>query len=243
MTMDYGLILSDPAGDQEKRRAAERLLAAQQIPLAGFTQEEAALFGTVSDRNAFLRRAAWVLMRPGEPLPINAVLAHLNADALPGNVLRRCIFLQLSLLPYLRANAKVTQGEGCFLLGDDLLVAPVSEEGTVEAVLPPGQWTDLQDGQVWAGRLRLMRGYNAMPVLARENALIPIGVEDRRSDGDDADRVTLHWYQPGGEARCALADGTAYNVSMRDGVPVMITNSQKAWHMILHLDGQEHLIR
>ena len=240
--MRWGLILSDPEENRAKRLRAEVLLAMQQIPLAGFTAEDAALLGAVSDRNAFLRRAAWVLMRPGEPLPVDAVLAYLTGDALPGNVLRRYICLQLSLLPYLRVNADVTQGEGCFLLGDDLLVAPVSEEDTVDALLPPGQWTDLQDGQIWTGRLRLMRGYNAMPVLARENALIPIGVEDRRSDGDDADRVTLHWYQPGGAARCVLADGTVYDASMQGGVPEVITNSQKAWHLIVHRDGQESLI-
>lgn len=240
--MRWGLILSDPEESKAKRLRAEVLLALQQIPLAGFTAEDATLFGEVHDRNAFLRRAAWVLMRPGEPIPADAVLAYLTGDALPGNVLRRYVFLQLSLLPCLRTNAKVTQGEGCFLLGDDLLVAPVSEEDTVDALLPPGRWTDIQDGQVWEGRLRLMRGYSAMPVLARENALIPIGVEDRHSDGDDADRVTLHWYQPSGEARCILADGTAYHVGMEAGCPAAHSDSRKPWHLIVHQDGQEHLI-
>lgn len=241
--MRWGLILSDSDKNQARRLKAEVLLAMQQIPLAGWTEDEAALFGEVKDRNAFLRRTAMVLMRPGEPLPLDAVLTYLSGDALPGNVLRRYLFLQLSLLPYLRVNDSVTQGEGCFHLGDDLLVAPASEEDTVEAVLPPGQWTDLQDGQVWTGCLRLMRGYNAMPVLARENALVPIGVEDRRSDGDDADRLTLHWYQPKEEAHCVLADGTTYHVKMQDGRPAAQSDSGKPWHLIIHQDGQEQLIR
>lgn len=241
--MRWGLILSDPDKNQARRLKAEVLLAMQQIPLAGWTEAEAAFFGEVKDRNAFLRRTAMALMRPGEPLPLNAVLTYLSGDALPGNVLRRYLFLQLSLLPYLRVHGSVAQGEGCFHLGEDLLVAPVSEEDTVEAVLPPGQWTDLQDGQVWTGCLRLMRGYNAMPVLARENALIPIGVEDRRSDGDDADRLTLHWYQPREEACCVLADGTTYHVMMQDGCPAVQSDSGKPWHLIIHRDGQEQLIR
>jgi len=239
--MRWGLILSDPEENKAKRLRAEVLLAMQQIPLSGFTQEPVCPQGW-EERNGFLRRAARTLLRPGEPLPLEAVLHHLSGDALPGNVLRRYVCLQLSLLPYLRKNAQVREGEGCFLLGDDLLVAPVSDMDIVDALLPHGRWTDIQDGQVWHNRLRLMRGYNAMPILARENALIPIGVEDRRWDGDDADRVTLHWYQPGEAAQCILADGTAYAVAKQEGKPVVTTDSVKTWHLIVHQDGQEKLI-
>lgn len=226
------------------REVMAAMLEARQIPLEGFTSRRAALFDGTEEGEAFLRRAAMALMHPGEPLPMAGLARCLDGrDARAGNVLRKYVCLQLSLLPYLRVNGQVTEGEGCFLLGDGLLVAPLGEDGQVEAQLPSGLWTELATGDCFAGRLRLLRGLNAMPVLAGENVLLPIGLNDRRTDGDDADRLTLHWYEPGREAGCTLADGTSYRVWQEQGMFCGESGTDKPWHLIVHKDGRERLIR
>ncbi len=239
----FGLIVSDPAQDAARREQLARLLHALDVPLSAFTVEDAPLFSPAMSRAAFLRRASAVLLMPGQPLPIDGLLAHLSGpDPLPGNVLRRYLFLQLSLLPYLRPGRQVTQLEGCFLVGEALLVVPVTPEDTVNVLLPPGVWTEL-NGTPHTGRLRCMRGYNEMPVLARENALLPIGVNDRTTDHDDADRLTLHWFQPKEKAACTLADGTKYEVENTDGQICVSSDTDKSFHLIVHEEGVESLIR
>ena len=111
--------------------------------------------------------------------------------------------------------------------------------------LPPGVWTELS-GACHTNRLRCMRGYNEMPVLVRENTLLPISMNGQsltQTTGDDADRLTLHWFQPAQEARCVLADGTWYHVQCTGGQVSVDTNTDKPFHLITHQDGVETLIR
>lgn len=230
-------IARDGSGQEAEVQA---LLAEQMIPLEGFVDMPS--FAEDS-RDAFLRRAIAAIMR-GEPLPMQGVLKHLSTlEALPGNVIRKYVFLQLSLLPYLRPDASITELNGCFLLGQNLLVAPLGEDGCIDAQLPDGTWTELATGECMQGRLRRIRGLNAMPILARENSIIPIGVNDRTTTADDADRVTLHWFQPQGEAQCTLADGTTYRLSYKAGRCTAESTSTKAWHVIVHCDGGENFVR
>ena len=242
----FGLIVSDPACDTARREALSRLLHDYDLPLTGFTDAPAPRFRKDMSRAAFLRTASAALLIPGEALPMDALLTHLpGGDPLPANVLRRHLLLQLSLLPYLRPGRPVTQLDGCFLLGEDLLIAPVSPEDTVDVQLPPGVWTEL-NGTCRTGRLRCMRGYNETPVLVRENALLPISVNGQsltELHADDADRLTLHWFQPADQARCMLADGTWYQVQRRDSQSSVQTNTDRGFHLIVHENGTERLIR
>lgn len=242
----YGLIVSDPQQNIVRREALAERLYALDIPLSGFTESPAPLFTADMPCAAFLRTASAALLQPGQPLPLDALLTHLSTpDPLPGNVIRRYLFLQYSLMPYLRPGRKVTQGDGFFLLGEELLVAPVSAEDTVDTILPPGIWTELS-GICHEGRLRCMRGYNEMPLLARENALIPISINGQsltQTTADDADRLTLHWFQPGESAECTLDDGTVYQVQ-RVGERITIhADTAKPFHLIVHQDGIESLVQ
>ncbi len=239
----FGLIVSDPSRDSARRAQLEALLHSLDLPLTAFTNSPAPLFAAEMSRPEFLRTASAALLMPGQPLPMDGLLAHLNSgDPLPANVLRRYLFLQFSLLPYLRPEREITRLEGCFLLGDDLLIVPVSAEDTVDVQLPPGVWTEL-NGTTHEGRLRCMRGYNEMPILVRENALLPIGVNDRSADHDDADRLTLHWFQPNVNAACTLADGTQYEVD-RSGRHVNIClHTEKPFHLVIHENGVETFIQ
>lgn len=236
----FGLwIARDGSADEAKVR---ELLEKQLIPFEGFTDKPAAFEdnGVLED---FLRKSAAAVMQ-GLPLPMAGVARHLSGwEAMPGNVLRKYVCLQLSLLPYLRVNAAITLLEGCFLLGDDLLVAPMGEEGCVDAHLPAGIWTELATGETFARRLRCIRGLNTMPVLARENSVIPIGVDDRRTDADDADRLTLQWFQPGERAECRLVDGTVYRLRREGDGFAGESDTHKAWHLIVRQDGEDILVK
>ena len=242
----FGLIVSDPARNAPRRELLRTLLHSLDLPLSAFTEEPAPLFPAELPRADFLRRASWALLIPGQALPLDALLAHLSAaDPLPGNVLRRYLFLQWSLMPYLRPGRRVAWLEDAFLLGDDLLVVPVTPEDTADAPLPPGLWTEL-NGTVHAHRLRCMRGWNELPVLVRENTLLPVGMNGQsltQTTADDADRLTLHWFQPKDAAECVLADGTRYHVQRVGGQIAVRTDTDKAFHLIVHRDGQETLIR
>lgn len=240
----YGLIVSDPARDEARRALLASRLHDYDLPLTGFTEAPAPLFTPGMSRAAFLRTASAALLQPGQPLPMDALLICLSGDPMPANVLRRHLLLQLSLMPYLRQQRQVQVLTGCFRLGGDLIVVPVSPEDAADALLSPGVWTELT-GEVHTGRLRALRGYNETPVLARPNALIPIsmnGASLAQRAETDADRLTLHWFQPETEADCQLSGGTHYHVQHCGDRFSLRTDSERPCHLIVHQDGQERLI-
>ena len=241
----FGLIVSDPVVDAARRKALTALLHDLDLPLATFTADAAPMFPHVMRRAAFLRTAS-VAVLLGQPLPLDGLIEHLSGgDPLPANVVRKYLFLRWSLAPYWRRTCSCTSAESGILWGDSLLIMPVSEEDVVDAPLPAGIWTELT-GAIHTGYLRSMRGYNEMPVLVRENTLLPISMNGQsltQTTADDADRLTLHWYQPMEEAVCTLADGTCYQVQ-RAGERISVhTNTNKPFHLIVHRDGVETLIR
>lgn len=234
-----GLYISAP----EPSAPIAALLHDYDLPLAAFTQEPAAIPDDLPFP-AFLRQASLAALL-GQPLPGSALMQHLSGGApLCANVLRRHLLMRLSLMPYLRPGRVITPLEGCFLWGDDLLIAPVSPEDTVDAHLPPGLWTEL-NGACHEGRLRCMRGWNETPLLVRANALLPIGMNGAspaQTASTDADRLTLHWFQPKDEASCTLADGTRYHVQRVGGQIRINTDAVKPYHLILHQGGTEALV-
>lgn len=205
--MRHGLWIS-PADD-----TAAQLLLAQDIPLAGSAPAPTARLADHEDRSSFLYRVSEVIFR-GEAVPSALIARHLSGDALPGNVIRRYLEWQQNLLPYLADVDAATDGKGFFRLGQALLCCPLSNEGAVDAQLPPGSWTDIVTGEVVSGSFRRLRSPNAMPILAAEGAVIPTG---------DPACPTLHWYQPP-EGAVGLMHPEPY-------------------HLILHRDGVETFLR
>lgn len=242
----FGLIVSDPACHVGQREALSARLHALDLPLTGFTQSPAAMFHPDMTRAAFLRTASAALLQPGQPLPAALLAKYLSGpDPLPANVLRKYLFLQFSLLPYLRPGRQVTVCEGFYSLGSDLLVVPVNADDTVDIRLPAGIWTEL-NGVCHEGRLRCMRGYQEMPVLVRENTLLPVSIDGQslaQRAASDADRLTLHWFEPQEAALCTLEDGTFYQVRQQGEKISIQTNAVLPFHLIIHRNGQEVLIR
>ncbi|MGW0562478.1 alpha-xylosidase [Streptomyces sp. NPDC003016] len=81
-----------------------------------------------------------------------------------------------------------------YMLGPDLLVAPVfTAGGDVEFYLPEGAWTHLLTGETVQGPgwRREVHGFDSLPLYVRPGALLPLGSDDRRPDGDWLDGLTL----------------------------------------------------
>ena len=131
-----------------------------------------------------------------------------------------------------------------YMLGDDLLVAPVfSEDGEVEYYLPAGTWTHLLTGErlTGPGWRRERYGFDSLPLLARPGSVIPFGAADDRPDHDWADDVVLHVHAPadGEETVTAVPapDGTVSAVfrTRREGGTVHVTTEDavKPWQVLL----------
>ncbi|MGW7070160.1 alpha-xylosidase [Streptomyces sp. NPDC054855] len=81
-----------------------------------------------------------------------------------------------------------------YMLGPDLLVAPVfTAEGDVEFYVPEGTWTHLLTGETVQGPgwRRETHGFDSLPLYVRPGALLPLGADDRRADGDWLQDLTL----------------------------------------------------
>ncbi|WP_330328901.1 alpha-xylosidase [Streptomyces sp. NBC_00536] len=91
-----------------------------------------------------------------------------------------------------------------YMLGDDLLVAPVfTDDGTVEYYVPEGTWTNVLTGaQITGPRwVREQHGFHTLPLLARPDSVIPLGADDQRPVSAWADGVELrvHAFADGAE--------------------------------------------
>ncbi|MCR5202952.1 MAG: alpha-xylosidase [Lachnospiraceae bacterium] len=121
------------------------------------------------------------------------------------DVLRFYTVLKGELMPYLWAQANKTHTTGVpmmrsmviafsdetackyldqqYMLGDNLLIAPVmNEEGTVEFYVPgTGVWTDINSGEKFEGGKYYTKkcGYLEMPILVRPNSIVTKGAFDK----------------------------------------------------------------
>ncbi|MFH9741424.1 alpha-xylosidase [Streptomyces roseolus] len=99
-----------------------------------------------------------------------------------------------------------------YLLGDDLLVAPVfTDDGTVDYYVPEGTWTNVLTGvQVTGPRwVRERHGFRTLPLLARPDSVIPLAADDQRPVSAWAEGVELrvHAFADGAE-RTLVIPGT-----------------------------------
>ncbi|MFV0634556.1 alpha-xylosidase [Demequina sp.] len=91
----------------------------------------------------------------------------------------------------------VTYLDRQYMLGSDILVAPVmDEDGIVDVYLPAGTWTSLLTGaKVEGGRwVRERHGFESLPVYVRPGAVIPRGARGDRPDYDWMDGLILDVY-------------------------------------------------
>jgi hypothetical protein len=95
-----------------------------------------------------------------------------------------------------------------YMLGDNLLVAPVSSaDGDTSFYVPAGGWTDLRTGEVFSGPgwFRRRYGFGDLPLLVRPGSVIPFGACDDGPEYPYAEGVTLRVYQPRHGQRITVA--------------------------------------
>ena len=135
-----------------------------------------------------------------------------------------------------------------YMLGDNLLVAPVfREDGKVEYYLPEGKWTRWQTGEAVTGGgwKKETHDFMSLPLLARENTVIPVGAVDSRPDYDYTEGVELHVFEPqDGEIDVTLPDlhgnpAAKYTFMIANGQVSCKTNSEKPFTIIVHRNGEE----
>jgi hypothetical protein len=73
-----------------------------------------------------------------------------------------------------------------FLLGDEMLIAPIYQPGNRRPVyLPPGVWTSLETNRVTIGRQTITVETASLPVFARSGSIVPL---------DSAGEMELHYF-------------------------------------------------
>ncbi|ARQ67665.1 alpha-xylosidase [Streptomyces marincola] len=131
-----------------------------------------------------------------------------------------------------------------YMLGDDILVAPVlAEDGVVEYYVPEGDWTHLLSGERVRGPgwRRERFGFDSLPLLARPGSVIPFGAEDDRPVYAWAHGVTLRVHAPaeGAETvtRVPAPDGgqaAVFRTTRRgDVVTVEATGAPGPWQVVV----------
>jgi len=85
-----------------------------------------------------------------------------------------------------------------YMLGDALLVAPIfNEQGTVRYYVPAGIWTNLLTNEQIAGGAwqQEHHGYETLPLLVKENTILPMGSVAQKAAYDYVKEVTFHLFE------------------------------------------------
>jgi alpha-D-xyloside xylohydrolase len=135
-----------------------------------------------------------------------------------------------------------------YMLGDDLLVAPVfSEEGDVNFYLPEGRWTHLLSNDVAEGSRwhRQQHGFDSLPLYVRPNTLLALGSNNQKPDYDYSQQPEFHLFEleDGAVAESVITDLSGRTVFIlkaerRDGV-ITVTREGQASGWTLCLRNQK----
>ncbi|MFR8169786.1 MAG: alpha-xylosidase [Marvinbryantia sp.] len=138
------------------------------------------------------------------------------------DVVRFFTKLKMELLPYLYSSAAETSRTGVpvmrsmvleferdpacqyldrqYMLGEKLLVAPIfNDRSEASYYLPAGKWTNFftgekSDGAVWRNE---KHGYLSIPLWVRENTILPVCKEIKRTTDSYKEQLTFQVYEPG----------------------------------------------
>lgn len=184
------------------------------------------------------------------------------------DVLRYFVKLKCKLMPYIFAKSYEASKSGIpvlrpmilefdsdftcktldmqYMFGDALLVAPIfRESGDVEYYLPEGLWTNILTGEKLAGG-KMNKGrfdYFSLPLLAREDCIIPIGTRDDTVDYHYEDNVELHIYHLRFGAECTVYSHSgqkALSIKTRrnkKAISVSVSDVQKPYSLVFHAEN------
>lgn len=136
------------------------------------------------------------------------------------DVLRHFTQLKATLMPYIYSISKLASTKGIptmrsmvleftddlnthyldrqYMFGDALLVAPIfNDESIGEFYLPKGRWTNYFTKEVLDGNRWIKEKYNyfELPLMVRENTILPIGNVNDNSDYNYEENVNLEIYE------------------------------------------------
>lgn len=136
------------------------------------------------------------------------------------DVTRKFTKLKCSLMPYLYQSAcqasmtgipmmrpmilEFTDDETChyldrqYMLGERLLIAPIFNElGNVNYYLPKGKWTNFLTNQLVTGEKwhKEKHSYMTLPLMVKENSIIPVGSIDYKAEYDYTHNLTFHVFE------------------------------------------------
>lgn len=187
----------------------------------GFYSHDISGFESTATPDLYKRWSAFGLMSSHSRLHgSSSYRVPWNFDEESCDVLRHFTKLKGSIMPYLFANAIKTHETGIpmmratvteyssdpathyldrqYMLGDNLLVAPVfSEDGVCSFYLPgTGIWTDIQTGETLEGGRWYEKKYDyfGMPLFAKPNSIIAYGNFERSFEYDYAENSRLVIY-------------------------------------------------
>ena len=180
-----------------------------------------------------------------------------NYDEEAVDVVRFFTRLKAKLMPYLYTQAiytsktgvpmmrsmvlEFTQDKNCshldkqYMLGENLLVAPIfNEEGRGEYYLPKGKWTHYLTGEVVEGGkwIEEYHNYLSIPLLVKENSIIPVGMTDERADYDYANQVEFKVYEIQDTAKAQV-------YSMKGEKEAELVVSQEGKLVRMHIDAKK----
>lgn len=167
-------------------------------------------------------------------------------------VLKKFVNIKCSLMPYLYRQAVTAHEQGIpmhrpmfieypndracdtldkqYFLGDALLIAPVfKESGEVDYYLPKGTWINLISGEkIKGGSWKKERhDYFSLPLLVKENTILPVGNNGVEVSYNYADGVTLYLSE--------FTDGASASVEIPDtkGKIVMTASARREGSQII----------
>jgi len=85
-----------------------------------------------------------------------------------------------------------------YMFGDSLLVAPIfNPRGEVRYYAPKGKWTNLLTNEVVEGEKwhHETHGYQTLPLLVKENKILPLGAQSQRASYDYTEQITFHLFE------------------------------------------------
>lgn len=238
----------------------------------GFFSHDISGFEATGTPDLYKRWCAFGLMSTHSRLHGNSSYrVPWNFDEESCDVLRHFTKLKGRLMPYLYANAVKTHKTGVpmmramvvdysfdngtlnldrqYMLGDNLLVAPVfNEEGIVSFYLPDtGRWTDIQTGEVLEGGHWYEKTYDyfGMPLYAKPNSIIAYGEFKRNFTYDYTENTELVVYglEDGKTAECVICDKDGNEVlkvtAERNGDKINVKCEGKGNFTVKSADGLE----
>jgi alpha-glucosidase len=120
-----------------------------------------------------------------------------------------------------------------YMLGDDLLVCPVTTKGaqTRTVYLPEGQWYDFWTGKKLQGKryLNVVAPTDFLPLFVKEGGIIPMQLKMNYTDEKPVSTLTVNVYPGSGEMEYYEDDGTSlqYQQGKLSITTIKVTASEK----------------